>query len=356
MAKKTGIPLSTLADFPNEALKKLEALWITTAEELAGAAALPGGLAGLAEALELPEDQASQLVDLALAALPDTFTTGRDLQRHGMGALDDEETPREIGGPPATHPLPERVDLHQRFAAVRNQGQRGTCVAHACAAVREFLTGEQSASSNFSEQFLYWACKKHDLIPGEGTFIRVGMNRLEFDGIPDESAWPYNPHPIAGNEGQDPPPAGAVEQAGQNKIQSSTSLAANNVATLQQALADGSPIAFSVPVYSGWFAEPTHSSGDVRLPLPGEKVEGGHAMCMVGYEVDAAVPGGGYFLVRNSWGPGWGRDNPVAAGHARIPFAFISQYGKSAYIAKAGPRTAKSFCQRFRDWLRELFG
>jgi len=40
--------------------------------------------------------------------------------------------------------------------------------------------------------------------------------------------------------------------------------------------------AFAVPVYSSWFAEPTQSTGDVHLPLPGETLEGGHALCMVG--------------------------------------------------------------------------
>ncbi|MCU0485572.1 MAG: C1 family peptidase [Anaerolineales bacterium] len=334
------------------------AYWITTAEELWGAAVQDGGLAGLGAVTGLPQDEVIKLVALAQGALPQEASFAPSFsQPHGMGALDEPEGDNPDAGRASFAPLPPGVDLHDRFGAVRDQGQRGTCVAHACAAVREFLAGQQSAQSNFSEQFLYWDCKKHDMVPGEGTFVRVGMNRLEIDGIPAESDWPYNPTPIPGNEGQGPEPAGIMEKANPNRITSSSGLSATNVDGLRQTLVNGTPVAFSVPVYTHWFSEPTHSSGDIRMPLPGEKVEGGHAMCMVGYETDPNVPGGGYFMVRNSWGTGWGRESAVAPGYARIPFAFINQYGKTAYIG-AGPipPKPKSTWQRFLAWLRDLFG
>ena len=46
---------------------------------------------------------------------------------------------------------------------------------------------------------------------------------------------------------------------------------------------------------------------------------GGHAMCMVGYQDDADVPGGGYFLVRNSWGTAWARKARQAQAIAACP-------------------------------------
>jgi C1A family cysteine protease len=241
---------------------------------------------------------------------------------------------------------------------VRNQGQRGTCVAHACSAVREYLTGPAGPAADFSEQHLYWNCKAHDLLPGAGTFIRVGMSRLQEDGVAGEADWPYNPNVIPGNEGHGPPPAGLEGRAAANKIQSYTTLAATSVPALRQALADGSPIAFAVPVYNSWFSAPANTTGDIRLPLPGEKSAGGHAMCMVGYETDPDVPGGGFFLVRNSWGTGWAGQNPTAPGHARLPFAYIEKHGKSAYIAYAPGEAVKpkTLGQRLLDWLRGLFG
>lgn len=357
MAEKKGILLNTIQDIPAEAVEKLASYWITTAEELLSAAVQEGGVAGLVAVTGLPQDDVVHLVERAQAALPPgvSFAPG-SAQPHGMGALDETNPDIPNGGPVSFTPLPPSVDLHDRFGPVRDQGQRGTCVAHACTALREFMTGQQSPQSDFSEQFLYWDCKKHDLIPGEGTFIHVGMNRLEFDGIPVENDWPYNPNPIPGNEGQDPAPADILVKANPNRITSSSGLSATNVDGLRQALANGSPVAFSVPVYTHWFTEPTHSSGDIRTPLPGEKVEGGHAMCMVGYEIDPDVPGGGYFMVRNSWGTGWASQSAVAPGYARIPFAFINQYGKTAYIG-AGPipPKPKTFWERILAWFRDLF-
>jgi len=359
MATKKGTQLSEIPDFPAQVISQLAEFWITTAEELVSTAVLEGGLAGLVGATGLPEAEVTRLVERAQAALPPgtSFAPGQ-VTPHGLGALDEREPGTGGGEEPASFaPLPDSVDLHAQMAPIRNQGGRGTCVSFACTAVREYLKGAPtSTQSDLSEQFLYWDCKKVDLLPTAGTFIRVGMNRLEVDGIPNEVDWPYDPAPIPGNEGQDPPPAGASQKAAPNRIGGFTGLTPTNVDALRRALAGGSPVAFSVPVYTSWFTEPTHSSGDVRLPLPGEKKEGGHAMCMVGYQTDENVPGGGYFIVRNSWGTDWAGDSPVAAGYARLPFAYISQYANSAYTAQPGPDQPKTIWARFLDWLRHTLG
>ncbi len=361
MATKKGIPLEFIDAFPQEALQLLAGLWITTVEELVGAASLEGGVAGLAAATGQTEGEVNNWVGLASVELPPESNITRGFtQPHGMGALDEYEPGDETDtlDRDVTGPLPPSVDLHSRFPIVRDQGQRGTCVSFACTAVREYLLGTTSTQGDFSEQFLYWACKQHDNYAGSGTWIHIGMGRLKADGIPGESIWPYNRFPIAGNEGQDPPPQGAVEAAADNKVFSFTKLTPTNVDSLRRSLADDKPIAFAVPVYTHWFSEPTHSTGDIRMPLPNEKREGGHAMCMVGYQEDENVPGGGYFLVRNSWGTGWARQNETAPGYARIPFAYLSEYGNSAYTAEVipiEPEVKKSWIEIILDWIRSLF-
>jgi hypothetical protein len=227
--------------------------------------------------------------------------------------------------------------------------------------VREYLLGQQPPGLEFSEQYHYWDCKQHDFFPNlPGTYIRTSMARLQANGICLEETWPYNPIPIAGNEGQGPAPQAAVDHASQYRITSSTRLVANDVAGLCLALSRNKPVAFAVPVYNYWFAEPVRSSGDVRMPLPGEPVSGGHAMCIVGYQQDEATPGGGYFMVRNSWGEDWAGNSVLAPGYARIPFAYINQLANSAFTAEASagpsPEPAKSWWQKFLDWLRQLFG
>ena len=130
----------------------------------------------------------------------------------------------------------------------------------------------------------------------------------------------------------------SVATAASRRISDSGKLPAKGVNTIKEKLADKLPVAFAVPVYTYWFTEPVRTNGDIRMPLPTEKVEGGHAMCMVGYEDDTDVPGGGYFIVRNSWGTGWAANNAAKPGYCRIPYAYIQNYGRSATLTFTSSR------------------
>jgi C1A family cysteine protease len=50
------------------------------------------------------------------------------------------------------------------------------------------------------------------------------------------------------------------------------------------------------------------------MPAMSEKVLGGHAVLAVGYDDSTSR-----FLVRNSWGPGWGMD-----GYFTMPYAYLT--------------------------------
>ena len=366
MAEKSGTPLTGIDGFPSEAVQALAGLWINTAEELAAAAARPGGVEGLAEYLHLPADEMVRLIDQAQAVLPPGVSFGvEDEPTFGLGALDEPRDGEDQDPPRMSFaPLPSRVDLHDTMPPIRNQGQRGTCVSFATTAVREYLLcTTPQANTDLSEQFLYWNCKKHDLYPGEGTYINVAMDRLLNDGECTETDWPYNPVVVNGNEGQDPPPPTALTAAGPFKISETRQIPARSVAALRQALADGSPVAFATTVYNYWFGATT---GDIRLPLPNDPVAGGHAMCMVGYEDDPSVPGGGYFIIRNSWGTTWAAQSSIAPGYARMPYAYMEKYGTAAHIALVAPPkpepepeplpTSGSFLDSLLRFLKGLFG
>jgi C1A family cysteine protease len=108
-----------------------------------------------------------------------------------------------------------------------------------------------------------------------------------------------------------------------------------SVPHLKAELARGRCVAFSVPVFDSWYRNNpgVERSGDIMMPFPGERGDGGHAMCIVGYRDDAAEEaiGGGRFLLRNSWGSTWGTENPNGPGYGTIPYAYLTQYGKEAY-------------------------
>jgi C1A family cysteine protease len=363
MAEKQGIPLDSIDGFPEAASNRLAGLWITTAEELVSAARQEEGTRGLAEYLEMTEDEIVDLVEMAVAALPPGVSFAPDdIMEVGLGALDEAEGAGPEDEPVAMAPdLPQQVDFRDRMPPVRDQESRGTCVAHACVAVREYLLGDTSTQGDFSEQFLYWDCKRRDGHPTiEGTWIRVGMQCLEEDGVCVEQVWPYNPNPVPGDEGQGPPPAGAMEDAGGYRVESSTKLQPRWTATLRQTLADGKVVAFAVPVYRYWITQPVRSTGDIRMPLSSDTRLGGHAMALVGYQDDPDVPGGGFFIVRNSWGAGWASDSALTAGHARLPYEYLSQFGRSAFTATAPKDDAgkedETFWDQVRHWWKNLFG
>jgi hypothetical protein len=356
--------LSDLEAFSPEVSGQLASLWITTAEEFISTAD-ESGTQSLADFLDLSTGQVDDLLAAARAAVPDfrPLPEGGIVEFFGLGALDEEEGADPDQAPDASfrEPLPPSANLIEHMPPVRNQRGRGTCVAHACTAVREFLLGQDSTGGDLSEQYLYWACKQRDGHNGAGTWIHVGMAVLEDLGICPEVVWPYVPDPIPGNEGQGPPPATAGGEASQFRIGSSSKMQPRWEADLRQALAGGKPVAFSVPVYKYWQTQPVRNSGDIRMPLPSDENIGGHAMCLVGYQDDPDVPGGGFFLVRNSWGTGWAANSAVAPGYARLPYAYMTSFGRAAYTAsmpapgddKPGEETAGSWLERL---LKRLLG
>ncbi|HEY52160.1 MAG TPA: C1 family peptidase [Caldilineae bacterium] len=343
-------PLARIQGLSDDHVASLNAYWITSIQEFLAVAELPDGRHQLALILELDDDQVTKLVKSAERELPPSRGPEKAredevmLRDYGTGALEpppaqmraveEYETIAYAGE------LPALVDYTASMPAVRNQGVRGTCVAYAAAAVREFLEvqflqdgGEQADATgvDLSEQFIYWWCKEQDHLPHvSGTYPHLGMECLAEVGAPPETIWPYDATPQPGNEGQGPPPAGAEEAAVRYRIKRVIRIDPKDVASIKAALADGKAILFTIPVFNSWFQNRiTRRYGKINMPLPGEKSSGAHAMALVGYVDDENAPGGGYFLLRNAWSP-WGYDNPQGEGFGSIPYAFIATHNLAA--------------------------
>ena len=181
--------------------------------------------------------------------------------------------------------LPTSHSLLNMLPPVRNQGSRGTCVAHAVLAVREQL--EIAAGSppelNLSEQYVYWWCKAHDGIPKvSGTYVSVGMRCLNETGAPWEEAWPYVSRETA-DQGQGPPPPAAASGDPAFRTLRSQQFNRADITGIKTCLSEGRIVAFSIPVFDSWYASSATSRwGKITLPLPGEPADGGHAMALVG--------------------------------------------------------------------------
>ena len=59
--------------------------------------------------------------------------------------------------------------------------------------------------------------------------------------------------------------------------------------------------------------------GFIRFPKEKERIEGGHAIVLVGYDDnDDRYGGDGSFIIRNSWGTSWGNE-----GYGRLPYDYV---------------------------------
>jgi len=226
---------------------------------------------------------------------------------------------------------------------VRFQGDRGTCVAFGSVAVREFFDKKQD---RLSEQYLYWGAKMRDGKPGDsGTWIRFAMDCLKEEGVCLDREWHYNPE-IERSEHQGTPPDQAIKAAKAHRISEIIPINPKSVNDLRSVLLGNSRqkgriISFSVPVFDSWYKNPiTSLTGRFPMPLPGEVHRGGHCMCLVGFKDDPEWPGGGFFILRNSWSEQWAKDNLYGAGYGVLPYKFMALYGWEAWTMGSAPKSA----------------
>ena len=78
-------------------------------------------------------------------------------------------------------------------------------------------------------------------------------------------------------------------------------------------LAQGYPFVLGFSVYESFESPQVVRTGIAQMPAAGEQLLGGHAVLAVGYDDSAQR-----FVVRNSWGAGWGMK-----GYFTLPYAYL---------------------------------
>ena len=357
------------AGIGDELRRLLKSLWIETVEEAVAVGSAVDGDPSILENAGFKALISSKAIEAVSPTRLSEIQVAR--QGGGLGCLVDDQVLkdfRRMGRLRPTHAtpsgafeakLPSATRFMDRMPPVRDQGQRGTCVAFGAVALREFLLGSRD---DLSEQFLYWACKELDGHPGPGTYIHTAMSALAQYGVCQEAIWPYNPSQMD-DEGQGPPPPGANDDARSCRLDSTRTVEPNLVVHYKHVLAGdhaggGMPVTFGSLVFNSWYMSPeTHRTGKITLPLPGETPVGGHAWCIVGYVDDDDVPGGGYFIVRNSWGAKWAADGPEAAGHALMPYEYVERFTFEAFTGPSAATMVKAPVEadpEWRDFIRIL--
>ena len=227
--------------------------------------------------------------------------------------------------------------MTSQFPDPRDQGSRGTCVAFASVAFLEFHLAEGSAKTvPLSEQFVYWACKETDKLPKVvATYLHVARRVLATRGACRAAAWKYETLPVGPTEGQGPPRPGVEQEAKQSVWKQSKTLRRAQIVDIDQLrerLDARVPIVFSVRTFRNWDFQVVQETGEIPMPLPGATPDGGHAIVLVGYELNPTAPGGGAFIFRNSWGMDWSRlRGRHGGGYGTLFFDYVKDNALEGY-------------------------
>lgn len=213
---------------------------------------------------------------------------------------------------PVLAALPAKVDLRRKCPPVLDQGQLGSCTANAISNAFRFCLSAQAAKAVFqpSRLFIYYNERAMEGTVSEdsGAQIRDGIKSVVKLGVVPETDWPYVVSKFATK-----PPSRLFKKALSYQALSYRRL----TPTLDQirgCLASGFPFVFGFTVYEGFESESVAKTGVLKLPKPGERCVGGHAVLAVGYDDKTKT-----VMVENSWSDKWGKK-----GFFTMPYDYIT--------------------------------
>jgi len=233
--------------------------------------------------------------------------------KHSFGWMHDQPDQRDflfsaVRRVPAT--LPAAVDLRPGCSPVEDQGALGSCTGNAIVGALEFLElKDKLPYTDLSRLFVYYneRVMEHTVQSDAGAQIRDGVKSVSKQGVCSEAKWPYIISKFAVK-----PPAACYTEALKHRIVEYHRL--TTVDEMRACLAEGYPFVFGFTVYESFESQAVAKTGTVPMPRKSERVLGGHAVLGVGYNDKQKR-----FIVRNSWGTGWGKQ-----GYFTIPYAYLS--------------------------------
>ena len=212
---------------------------------------------------------------------------------------------------------PNLVDLRKYCSPIENQGSLGSCTGQSIAGAIELLNKRGGKHNDVSRLFIYYYER---LILGtvnydSGAYIRDGIKATNKYGASLESLWPHDIRKF-----RQEPITEAKNDALNRKVTRYERV--NDFNGCIDALSNGYPVIMGFRVYDSFMSKNVARTGIMPYPnTKREKLLGGHAVLLVGYDKRKKV-----FIARNSWGTNWGDK-----GYFYMPFDIVKPNMSSDY-------------------------
>jgi C1A family cysteine protease len=222
--------------------------------------------------------------------------------------------------------LPTSVDLSPLMPSVYDQGNTSSCTGQATAAAIHYAM-KFAKIPDFapSRLFPYYNARILEQSTAEdtGAVIRDVLKGLSTYGFVPETDWPFEANRVTS-----PPPVTTYGKALANRIKLYATIPVQQQA-LKLSLVHGFPVIIGMQVFPYFESQQMGNDGFLKSPgimVSGECI-GGHAVLLCGYDDNAEC-----FLVRNSWGEGWGlKSHP---GYFQMPYRYAETFCSDAWMLR----------------------
>lgn len=211
--------------------------------------------------------------------------------------------------------IPDKIDWRKFASKPENQYHLGSCTANAVIGAYELLWKRRKKGSyqDLSKLFAYYNARSQENKRADnGATIRDALKAASYFGVCLESTVPYDT-----SKWWMEPPKAAYDEAMSHKV--TRYIRCNSPKEVKISLAQGFPVVAGFKIFESF--NQARDIGFVPVPNPYTEASlGGHAMCLVGYDMSLSGiwKGKPFFIVRNSWGVEWGDH-----GYCFIPFAYF---------------------------------
>jgi C1A family cysteine protease len=231
---------------------------------------------------------------------------------------DHRYMPPKLAVPVKTSLIPSTSDERRTgfTPPIYDQGNLGACTGNSTCAMFQYVAKRESlpnADRVPSRLMAYYLARELEgtVAVDAGAELRDVIKAVTTTGVcfeDGDDGWPYDPAAFATK-----PPQRCYDAAAANRGIDYQRVD-RSLDAMRTCLAEGYPFVLGFTVYQSFMSDQMMTTGRATMPLASENCDGGHAVAAWGHNDAERV-----FLVRNSWGAGWG----PFRGYFLLPYDYL---------------------------------